>query len=282
MLKKRWNKIVWDLGEKKDFLILGVPQINHYQKIKDIFFPFSLQFHQDDWGNKIAILEGLENQKGKISFCYRPCSLRVKLPKFSLDDYSSRLLSEYDFLFKPNRFINGQSPEIKKIARRWQKEKNLKSIIVSVNDYVKNNLTYGNPIEGLYSFSQALKIKKVDCGGFSTLAASLFQALKIPSRLVVGFILKKASLLNLIFPLNFTSFQMHAWLEVLLPNRVWFPLDPALEWRRERGLTKRRGELGFIPSDRLVTSFGCDFKIKIKDKIYQIDLLQYPWKINND
>jgi len=280
MLEKKWYKVVWDLSKKKGLLILGIPQTNHYQEIKNLSFPF--EFQKELWGNKIAILRNSKDEKIRISFYYRPCFLKMKLPDFTLDDYSSQLLSKYVFLFKPNRFINGYSLKIKKIARNWLKEKNLKKIIISVNNYVKNNLTYGNPIWGLYSFSQALKIKKVDCGGFSTLAVSLFQALKIPSRLVVGFLLRKISPLNLIFPLSFASFQMHAWLEVLLPNGVWFPLDPALEWRQERGLTRRKGGLGFISADRLVTSFGCDFKIKIKDKIYQMDLLQYPWEANDD
>ena len=280
MLEKRWYKVAWNLRKKKDLLILGIPQTNHYQEIKSLSFLSG--FQQNIWGNKILVLENSKDEKIKISFYYRPWSLKVKLFNFILDDYRPQLLSEYDFLFKPNRFINGQSSEIKKIALRWQKEKNLRKIIISVNDYVKNNLIYGNPIKGLYSFSQALKNKMVDCGGFSTLTVSLFQALKIPSRLVVGFLLKKTFPLNLIFPLSFASFQMHAWLEVLLPNGRWFPLDPALEWRRERGLTRRKGGLGFIPADRLITSFGCDFKIKVKNKVYQIDLLQNPWEIDND
>jgi hypothetical protein len=280
MFKKIWFRVIWNLTELRHVLVLGIPQTNYYQEIKNP--SFSNQVQQDEWGNNIVVLENSKKEKIKISFDYRPYSLNVKLFNFSLDDYRSQLLSKYEFLFKPNRFINGYSSEVKKIALHWQKEKNLKKIIISVNNYVKNNLIYGNPINGLYSFSQALKNKKVDCGGFSTLAVSLFQALKIPSRLVVGFLLKKVSPLNLIFPLNFTSFQMHAWLEVLLPNGNWLPLDPALEWRRERGLTRRKGGLGFIPADRLVTSFGCDFKIKVKDKIYRVDLLQNPWEITND
>ncbi|GIW63360.1 MAG: hypothetical protein KatS3mg091_162 [Patescibacteria group bacterium] len=61
--------------------------------------------------------------------------------------------------------------------------------------------------------------------------------------------------------------MMHAWLETQLPNKVWFPMDPSLEWKRKKGLTKRQGGFGYIPADRLVVSFGCDFDIKIGGKI---------------
>jgi len=107
-----------------------------------------------------------------------------------------------------------------------------------------------------------------DCGGFSTFLASLLQTVNIPSRLVVGFLIKKdwvSRILTFNFSLlTFNFLKIHAWLEVMLPNKSWFPIDASTS------------KFGQIPANRLVTSFGCDFNIKINNSNYQIDLLQKP------
>ncbi|MBI2641154.1 transglutaminase domain-containing protein, partial [Candidatus Roizmanbacteria bacterium] len=120
-----------------------------------------------------------------------------------------------------------------------------------------------------------------DCGGFSTFLASLLQSIGIPSRLVVGFliiesVLKRISSMFHVPRFTFHDLSMHAWLEVLLPNNSWFPLDPSIEWRRANSLTKREGGFGFIPADRLVVSFGQDFTLNIQGETYRVDLLQNP------
>ncbi len=120
-----------------------------------------------------------------------------------------------------------------------------------------------------------------DCGGYSTFLMSLLQSAGIPTRLVSGFIIKDNLYTKLLsgFELgtwNFELLFMHAWLEAQLPDKSWFPMDPAVEWRRLHGLTTRAGGFGFIPADRLVISYGHNFSIKLKDKTYRIDLLQKP------
>jgi len=69
---------------------------------------------------------------------------------------------------------------------------------------------------------------------------------------------------------------MHVWPEIQLPDKTWFPIDPAIEWRRTKRLTKRLGGFGFIPDDRLIISFGEDFKININGEKFIIDILQHP------
>ncbi|MGB9911386.1 MAG: transglutaminase-like domain-containing protein [Microgenomates group bacterium] len=265
----------WQFKEEK--VILALPQTNHYQKIENLFFPSSSIIFSDKFGNLILISKK-DNKNKIISFDYFPYSVSLKIPKFSLNDYPFDLLKKYSFLFKPDRFVNGESREIKKIIKNWQKEKDVSNLIEIAYNYVLENLVYGNPIKGLYSFSQALKEKITDCGGFSTVLLSLLKGLKIPGRLVVGFILNKKIFFR-VFPLNWDSFFMHVWVEVLLPDGQWFPLDPAIEWRRKKGLTTRKGGFGIIPADRLVVSFGQDFKIKINKKIYKIDIFQFPISI---
>lgn len=272
-LRKDWFKVKW--GVKGEKVIFPLPQSNHYQEIDNLSFSSPLSLTSDNWGNLIGIFEGKERKN--IYFWYSPRGLELELPKFYLEDYSPKLLAYYSFLLKPNRFTNGKAKEISVIIRDWKEEKNLRIQIKKAYSFVQENLIYGKPTVGLYSFQQALKERITDCGGFSTLLISLLQGLGVPCRLVIGFILKKKrSIFLRFFPLSFNSFLMHAWAEILLPDGCWFPLDPAMEWRRNHGLTKREGGFGIIPPDRLVVSFGQDFKIKIKRKIYQIDLLQYP------
>ena len=150
------------------------------------------------------------------------------------------------------------------------------SVIRSCYDETLNTLQYGNPIDGLYSAEQALKTKVTDCGGFSTVLAEFLAQKNIQSRLVSGFLLIKPSLFKHYLPLSFSSFSMHAWLEAQLPDNTWFPLDPAIEWRRNHNLTTRGGGFGTIPADRLVVSFGSFHVLKRKNIDLHIDILQKP------
>jgi len=162
------------------------------------------------------------------------------------------------------------------------KDTSLLMMIKSLYIYTLDNLIYGKPIDNLYSYDQALTEKITDCGGFSTLLLSLLQSVNIPARLVVGFLIKEENTFQKVFRtfnfalLTFDFLSMHVWVEVLLPDSTWFPLDPAVEWRRNRGLTKRQGGFGIIPADRLVVSHGQDFIIPHSNNIYKVDLLQNP------
>lgn len=261
-----------------EYLIFSLPQTNEYQEIMQFSVkpkPANLFF--DEWGNTAAVF----SDKTNVEFLYAPKHLNKSIDeKWTLHDYKRNKL--IDFFLKPNRFISGKDEKVIKLSQSLiKKEQNVLKIAQTFYDFVLEYLSYGKPTEGLYPYTQALKEKVTDCGGFSTLLLSLFQSVGIPGWLVVGFLIKEniihkiLSTFDLSF-LTFDSFSMHAWPEVLLPDDTWFPMDPSIEWKRTHGKSNRDGGFGKIPRDRLVTSFGQDFKFTIGNKKYVIDLLQLP------
>lgn len=277
------NKFNLQIGDKNKLTLFAIPQSNQYQTINQLIIKPNTKIIEDKiWNNKILLTDTNTN----LTFHQLPKIVKQVInPKLTLQNYSPKLVKEYSYLLKPNRFINGQDSRIEKIMGELKftptKDTPLFTIIDSLYKYNLNNLVYGKPIDELYSYEQALNEKVTDCGGFSTLLLSLLQSINIPARLVVGFLIKKNFVQNLtsIFdfcPLIFDLLFMHVWVEVLLPDKTWFPLDPAVEWRRSRGLSKRQGGFGMVPDDRLVVSYGQDFQIPIPSKIITIDLLQKP------
>lgn len=265
------------LKPTKNFLIFSLPQSSRYHQISNPKIN-SQNFQIIDekkWGNKVIVLK----DKSEITFTLKPLPFKSSInPNFTLNSYQKTKIPK--IYLTPNRFINGKDLKIKSLAKKIIKnEKNLLKTVKKLYDFTLDYLTYGKPIDGLYPYHQALKEKITDCGGFSTFLASLLQSQDIPTRLVIGFIIKKNLLIDFLSTFNFclltfNSLMMHAWLEFFLPDKKWFPLDPSIEWRREKGLTKRKGGFGFIPADRLVVSYGCDFDLQIDGENYKIDLLQ--------
>ena len=253
---------------KKSLSFFSLPETNQYQTIDNLKInPSSSTLIKDKrWGNNILI------NGHSISFLHHPKVVNQQIPeKFFLNGYQD--VSNYIFT---DRFINGQDKKIISLAKKIiGQEKNLDKVAKKLYDYVIGYLTYANPYEGLYSYRQALEEKKTDCGGFSTLLISLFQSLKIPSRLIVGYQLKPSLIKSLlsktqiasdIFALTIRSLYPHVWVEIKLPDGKWFPLDP----------TSSPPGFGFIPADRLVISYGEDLELNIQGKKYKIDILQKP------
>lgn len=133
-----------------------------------------------------------------------------------------------------------------------------------LNDYVINNLEYGSPIKGLYTIKEALKNDKVDCGGFDVLLASLCIAQKIPTRIICGFFT------------GYNKNEMHAWLEIFLPNKGWIVADPSIEKLSRERRTKKFAKLGFVGSDRIALSIGHELKLRLAGKYFSLDILQNP------
>ncbi len=265
-------------------IIFSLPKSNHYHQIKNLqIAPGPNLQILDQWGNEIIIFNDVLKIRIKFKATLKEIKIKKELiKKFLLKDYQKLPKEKLIFYTQPNRFINGEDKQIKQIAKKIVgQDTNLYRIIEKIYSYTLNHLSYADPIEGLYSYHQALKEKKTDCGGFSTFFISLCHSLNIPSRLVVGFLIKENILKKIfntfhVLSSTFHSLTIHAWPEVLLPDSYWFPVDPSIEWRRKEGLTKRKGGLGYIPADRLVASFGCDFKIKMGKINYQLDILQNP------
>lgn len=134
-------------------------------------------------------------------------------------------------------------------------------------EYVLSHLVYGKPIEGLYTATDALDRREVDCGGFSTLFASLLLTGGIPARVVSGF-----------FAPSGGKNSMHAWVEACTVPDQWMPFDPSAEYLFRKGRTLHRsGRFGFVGSDHVVYSYGCDLTVAHQGKKYQIPLLQNPF-----
>lgn len=245
-------------SHQEKHLLFSIPQTHHYQEIKNLTITQKPDNILKIEENQVAVFK-LDKTDDDIdlSFSSIPKPISMTIDKhYTMENYQRPTV-------KKNRFINGEDPKIKAMTEKIiGHEKNVASIIALLYQFTLDYLTYGKPTEGLYSYHQALNERETDCGGFSTFLASLLQSLKIPSRLVVGFFID--------------YLLMHAWLEVLLPDGNWFPMDPSIEWKRKKGLTKRQSGFGYIPADRLVTSFGCDYVTKIENKTYHIDLLQNP------
>lgn len=265
--------------EKGKYCVFGIPKSNQYQIIKNVLFYPKPAYIQviNPWGNNVAIFS-LKNIRDKIilSFSTQPINIQKRInPSWTLSDYHIEKISY-------NRFINGDDKQIKQQTENvLHNKKNILIITQKLFQHTLKYLTYGHPILGLYSYSQVLQNQTTDCGGFSTYLLSLFQSIGIPGRLVVGFVIKKSVRSNLLSfmnlqSLNFNSLLMHAWAEIQLPDAAWFPMDPAMEWRRTKKLTKRLGGFGVIPDDRLVISYGEDFKVNIDRVKFTIDMVQHP------
>lgn len=121
-------------------------------------------------------------------------------------------------------------------------EKSIPPEIVQANEFVISYLTYGNPIDGLYTAEEAREKRIVDCGGFDSLLQDELKKRGIESKIVAG------------FWAGYEQNGMHAWLEI-----GDIPADPSLEYLRRQGRTKKSGRLGFIGSDRIAFSAGDPF-----------------------
>ncbi|GEM_PF-1143214 len=260
---------------KGRYAVFSLPTNNQYQFIDDIKIEPNCfkNIITSKERNRVVVFT-LNDVEKKIIIKFNTKTQTYKKTvdeRFSLDDYEKIKIPEAD------RFVNGADAQIKTIVRKIiNHEKNIKAIFTSLYQFILRYLTYGQPIDGLHTYKQALEEKVTDCGGFSTLLMSLLHSLNIPSHLVVGFIIKDNFLAEIFFPLTFNSLLMHVWVEAMLPDKSWFPLDPAIEWRRRKGLTQRQGGFGYIPADRLVVSYGQNFTININNRKYQIELLQKP------
>lgn len=169
--------------------------------------------------------------------------------------------------FQDNTYISSTDPRI--VA--------LKNRIVSSGDsgliqtrklynFVLSYLEYKNPIMGLYSYEEAFEKRQVDCGGFCTLLASLLASVHISSSLAVGF-------LKTVTP---PYAAMHVWLEIHMKDGSIFPLDPSVDWRRRKGISRRWGGFGYIGSDRVVVSYGTDIFLTIHGKKMHFPIVQHP------
>jgi transglutaminase-like putative cysteine protease len=281
----RSNHIKLNLGDQGNKLIFPIPQSNQYQDISSLKYSDNSEIIKEEkFGNSIAIFKtSSKKQRPFLSFTHQAHEVSYDINKL-------QILLEKDKIDKgkkaiaDDKYISANDPQIKELNQKFLGDRTLspEQIVSQLYHKLLDYLEYGNPIDGLYPYSAAISDRKTDCGGFATLLASLLKANGISSRLVVGYLFskKKKTLLKKAFnqQLSLEDLSMHAWLEI--PSSAgYFPLDPSIEWKRLRGLSKRKGGFGYLPADRLVLSYGHNFPLKIDGENYQFPILQHPEKI---
>ena len=125
---------------------------------------------------------------------------------------------EYKLYTKSGPYFNYSDGRVRDIAKNLMgDEKLVGKIAKKFYEYVRENISYGNPIEGLYSSLDSLEKDVVDCGGYACLLGALLRSVGIPARLVSGVLA------------GYPGEHMHAWLEFMTPNGSWLPADPSTE-----------------------------------------------------
>lgn len=164
--------------------------------------------------------------------------------------------------------LSVSDPRVANIAKELLHNNPTSEIYIRrVYEYVLSRLTYGKPIEGLYTAIDALTLPQVDCGGFSTLLISILRAGGISARMVSGFLAP-----------SLDKNSMHVWVEASIFPGHWIGLDPSTDYLFRKGRSFRRsGRFGFIGSDHVVYSYGCDLTLVLDGQRYTTPLLQHPF-----
>ncbi len=257
-----------DSTSKRDYqIILPVPQETGYQTIthQPTFEPGDFTLMRDAvYGNVAALYRGEINPNGyqdlamNFEITVKPRSIGLQNNKeivavlckhLKLDEAGGGGIKQYE--------CNDESSDDLQKAN-------------CLNDKVVEQLNYGNPIPGLYTANQALSLGKVDCGGFDSLLAGLLMKQGIKARVVSG------------FWAGYEQNTMHAWLEALLPDGRWVPMDPSVQHLAEQGRTKKSGGFGYLGSDRIVFSHGCCLPFIVNGQEIKVDLLQHPYLLPHD
>ena len=213
---------------------------------------------------------------------YGYCDFDLKAEEKSTFEYSFRIdvspvvgknyyADDQDLMKKfcvKNSFLNSDfKPIIDKAYQLKGGSTDVMEIAKSFNDFVIDYLNYESPILGLYTGKFAFENRGVDCGGFDALFVTLCNSVGIPARIVSG------------FWAGYKESGMHAWAEFMLPDGRWVPVDPSIEQLRARGKTAKSGAFGFVGSDRVVFSVGCEIPVNIHDKEIFTDILQNPFLV---
>lgn len=189
--------------------------------------------------------------------------------RYEIQDYEGMAASHPSF--DSNSFMQPKHPRIQHIIRTLPKYASVSKQLFTLERYLVEYFTYGTSIKGLYTLDEAFASKTIDCGGFNVIFISLCLALGIPARLVVGFWAG--------YPASSFDESMHAWVEVLLPNGQIVSVDPSVTYLRKHYRSWKLGRLGYIGSDRIAFSFGCDIALRIDNEIVRVPLLQHPFLV---
>lgn len=246
-------------------IVAGIPAFTWgYRKTSDVKFSNQVVFWQ-------GILQPNAEKYYAENFEIAVSPRKVVInPSWTLRDYlQAKDSPEYNLYLQAEEHLSGQNERIRNLASSiLSSEQNLLLSVQKLYEYVIGNLDYGNPIRGLYSYGDALGRKTVDCGGFSSLLGSLCRAISIPAKIISGFWAES--------DIAEASKKMHAWLEILLPNGEWLPLDPSIDYLRRHGRSSKEGGFGVTGSDRIAFSSGSDIPLQIGEHSMSLDILQNP------
>lgn len=201
-----------------------------------------------------------------LTVTIQPTDVRsLRSSKQTIHDYTVKQREETGPFLKSSAHTTLSEEELQAFKKHLEPEKTpVVALLETIQDLVCEKLIYGNPISGLYSAQEATGNKIVDCGGFDTLFVALCHACDIPARLVSGFWTAPS------------KHAMHAWVEAFHPSGVWIPVDPSVEYLRRLKRTLRSGSVGYIGSDHLIYSKGCDLLLPLGDTSLLADILQTP------
>lgn len=241
--------------------IIPIPQGSGAQHVEEESFSTSVEFfHDSRFGNRVGVWKEVVPAGGRAALS---ASFLVTVSPIVR---TSARVQEQRESFLRNRFF--ESRDAQEIACSIVPNENDEMRIArAFNGYTVNNFQYGNPIRGLYSAQAAFEKRVVDCGGFDTVFSSLCVTRGIPARIVSGF-----------WAGHHGQEMMHAWCEFMNSAGEWVPADPSIEHlvRTGRDRTKS-GRFGYVGSDRIVFSIGCDIPLPNGSSA---DILQHPFLLD--
>ncbi|MDP2629363.1 MAG: transglutaminase-like domain-containing protein [Candidatus Harrisonbacteria bacterium] len=261
--------------EKEFFLLIPIPSNRYPQKLlsSSEFRPAEVRLSKEaKFENHFAVWTTILGPEQAMTFSqFFDCRVepfkKVIDPNFSIHDYPA---SNQDV---SKNLSPGKKPneEVKELALTLSKgSENVAELIQNFNSHIIQTLQYGDPIEGLYSAQDALSKERVDCGGYNSLLMALCQAVGIPARIVSGFWAGGRSE-------HSQENEMHAWVEILLPDGHWLPADPSTEQLRKQRRSRKSGRLGFVGSDRIIFSYGSGLELGLSSRLkIKTDILQNP------
>lgn len=246
-------------------VVIPIPQQTQsqiYSTSIEWTYPEIEMHHRQAQGNSFALWRGnLRAAEKKI------CEYRVRVISAPITSVKAET-NEITQPSSTSASISVSDPRIQAIVQKLSRDNPCtKRFIRCAYEYVLSHLVYGKPIEGLYTFDDALTQREVDCGGFSALLVSVLLTYGIPARITSGFLA----------PCRGKN-SMHVWAEALLKEGMWIPLDPSIDYLFRSGRASwRSGRFGFVGSDHLIFSHGCDVELMLDKQLTRTPLLQHPF-----
>lgn len=245
-------------------VVFPVPQTMFNQTITNVLISESGDILEEKkYNNKYyaSSIKLRSNEEKKITLSFRAGITPIEQRTENLVNILDRAAISY------NRFIQETKP-IKDLSQTITSNYiNTKEKVGAIYDYVIAHLTYGDQITGLYTATQALELPCVDCGGYVTLLSSLLKNITVSCVPIFGFFANHTIGSN-------QKNSMHAWGYIPLQNNKIYPVDPSEDYLYRHGQSYKSGGFGWVGSDRVIFSQGCDFEILVDGKKETADILQ--------